>query len=438
MELAFEVLNISDNVEAINAAGCFRDWDKMYEKYYRKPESGTVVMNHVFSFEYTTNKLQVSMITKEYNNCQGFYTQQLAKNSRSMTSAIRRLSLLYDTPELISAPGLPAIKHVDLFTKWRQVVPFEFKDITCPEPSQEMKEKAKNDRKKSKGIDYVEEEGVVTNNIEVSKGRGRGRPRKSDAILTSARATTDETTKETPKLPKPVKTPKRKKLTSVSSNRAPKTSTPSKLNKVIPSSVQFLPQESANKTLTSSTMMPPPNPIINKIIEVAENDIHNFFNDEDTITEVDTVSSKRKKLTSVSSNRAQKTSMTSNLNKVIPSSVQFLPQESTDKKITSSTMMPPPKPNNKKIIEVAAQNVQILVPEIDIEIDNNDIDENDIDNFFNDEDTITEVDTVSSSVQRSVIKSTQEIQTSPIQKETKPHQQNIITRELRKRTQSLI
>ena len=194
----------------------------------------------------------------------------------------------------------------------------------------------------------------MTNNTEVSKGRGRGRPRKCDAILTSARANTDETTKENPKLPKPVRTPKRKKLTSVSSNRAHKTSTPSKLNKVIPSSVQFLPQESSNKTLTSSTMMPPP------------------------------------------------------------------------------------KPNMNKIIEVAAQNVQILGPDIEIEIDNNDIDENDIDNFFNDEDTITEVDTVSSSVQRSVIKTTQEIQTSPIQKKTKPHQENIVTRELRQTTRSMI
>ena len=41
-------------------------------------------------------------------------------------------------------------------------------------------------------------------------------------------------------------------------------------------------------------------------------------------------------------------------------------------------------------------------------------------------------------MQRSVIKSTQEIQTSPIQKKTKPHQENIITRELRQRTRSLI
>ena len=182
-----------------------------------------------------------------------------------MTPAIRRLSLLYDTPEVISDPGLHAIKHVDLFTKWRQVVPFEFKDITCPEPSQAIKEKAKNDRKKSKGIDYVEEYGVVTNNTEMNKGHGRGRPRKCDAILTSARTNTDKTTKETPKLPKPVRTPKHKKLTSVSSNRAYKTSPPSKLNKFIPSSVQFLPQKSSNKTPSSSTMMPPPNPILNGI-----------------------------------------------------------------------------------------------------------------------------------------------------------------------------
>ena len=314
MDQTFEVLNMSDNVEAINVAGCFRDWDKMYEKYYRKPESGTILMNHVFSFEYTTNKLQVNMVTQEYNNSEGYYTQQLVKKPQNMTHAIRRLSLLYDRPETISDPGLPAIKHVDLFTKWRQIVPFEFKDITCPEPSQEIKEKAKNDRnKKSKGIEYVEEDGNSKNNSETTKGRDRGRPRKCDTILTSARTNKDKTTKKatkSTKTPKPVKTPKRKKLTSVSSHRA---STPSLLHKVIPPSKQSLPQKSTNITPSSSTIMPPPNPIINKIINIVaqkqqiiephidnninnngidDNDIDIFFNDDDTITEVDTVMSR--------------------------------------------------------------------------------------------------------------------------------------------------
>ena len=32
MDQTFEVLNMSDNVEAINVARCFRDWDKMHQK----------------------------------------------------------------------------------------------------------------------------------------------------------------------------------------------------------------------------------------------------------------------------------------------------------------------------------------------------------------------------------------------------------------------
>ena len=53
---------------------------------------------------------------------------------------------MYHKPKQISGPGLPPIKHVDIFTKWRQIVHFEYKDITCPEPSQEIKNKAKTDR----------------------------------------------------------------------------------------------------------------------------------------------------------------------------------------------------------------------------------------------------------------------------------------------------
>jgi len=200
-------------------------------------------MNHVFSFEYTTNKLQVNMVTQEYNDSEGYYTQQLVNKPQNMTYAIRILSLPYDLPEIISDPGLSAIKHVDLFPKWHQMFPFEFKDITYPEPSQEIKEKAKNDRnKKSEGIEYVEEDSMSTNNTETNKDCGRGRPRKCDAILTSARTNKDKTTKKTPKTPKPVKTSKHKKLTSVSSHRAYKTSTPSPLHKIIPQSKQSLPK----------------------------------------------------------------------------------------------------------------------------------------------------------------------------------------------------
>ncbi len=90
------------------------------------------------------------MTTKEFENSNSLHSQQLLKKPQNMTYPIRQLSFIYHKPNQISGPGLPPIKQVDLFTKWRQIVPFEYKDITFPEPSQEIKDKAKTDKSKNK------------------------------------------------------------------------------------------------------------------------------------------------------------------------------------------------------------------------------------------------------------------------------------------------
>jgi len=80
--------------------------------------------------------------------------------------------------------------------------------------------------------------------------------------------------------------------------------------------------------------------------------------------------------------------------------------------------MPPPTPIINQIIDIAAQKQQIIGPHIDNNINNNGIDDNDIDIFFNDDDTITEVDTVMGPIRRSVQTTPQNIKPSTVQSNT--------------------
>jgi hypothetical protein len=58
-------------------------------------------------------------------------------------------------------PGLPMIKQLELFTKFRQFVPEEFRDELCPDPGTDVideikgqrntKRKAREDERKSTG-----------------------------------------------------------------------------------------------------------------------------------------------------------------------------------------------------------------------------------------------------------------------------------------------
>ena len=56
MEDTLKNLDESEYVEVINAAGCFFDWDEVFDKHYRRPEPGTVLINHVFNFIQTSDK----------------------------------------------------------------------------------------------------------------------------------------------------------------------------------------------------------------------------------------------------------------------------------------------------------------------------------------------------------------------------------------------
>ena len=54
-------------------------------------------------------------------------------------------NMLAELPNLLP-PGLTAIKQCELYNEWRKIVPDEFKDITCPRPSDEVLNKVRKER----------------------------------------------------------------------------------------------------------------------------------------------------------------------------------------------------------------------------------------------------------------------------------------------------
>jgi hypothetical protein len=63
------------------------------------------------------------------------------------TNTPQRFDLLRSPPlETIIPPGIPAIKQVELFSRYRVLLPEQFHDITCPDPGADIKDKIKQER----------------------------------------------------------------------------------------------------------------------------------------------------------------------------------------------------------------------------------------------------------------------------------------------------
>ena len=48
--------------------------------------------------------------------------------------------------QVIPDPGIPDIKRVELFTKYRPLIPLQFQNITCPHPSDKALAKIKSEQ----------------------------------------------------------------------------------------------------------------------------------------------------------------------------------------------------------------------------------------------------------------------------------------------------
>ena len=126
----------------VTKASDFQDWDRFWDSIYKRFVGGTVHSTHIFSAS-KENKTTLLFRADDLPDT-AVKSQNLMKKG---TDTPNRLALL-KSPQLdvIEAPGIPPIKQVELFSKYRALIPEEFRDTTCPEPSDDIKNKIKSER----------------------------------------------------------------------------------------------------------------------------------------------------------------------------------------------------------------------------------------------------------------------------------------------------
>ena len=92
------------------------------------------------------------MTTKQSHNSDVTSTQSIKKIDKNTPEYVRKLQILHKRKNFLPKPGLKPIKQVHLFTKWRKVVPYPYKDELCPLPSNQVIELVLKKRPKKKSV----------------------------------------------------------------------------------------------------------------------------------------------------------------------------------------------------------------------------------------------------------------------------------------------
>ena len=157
--------------------GEFKNYTEFLDLFYDKIESGKCSTGHIFSVENTkptTMTIYVDDMGTEPPHVQEFKKERRGVSEGDRLHQLRHLQGI----KTILSPGIPEIKQMELFVKWRQVVPKEYWKYTCPEPSEGVKErhKGKQNENAKKWRDQHKKQG--------SKPRKKGNP--TSAAPTSA------------------------------------------------------------------------------------------------------------------------------------------------------------------------------------------------------------------------------------------------------------
>ena len=146
MSQMVSVLNVSPKVNVIRATSNFHhDWDKYFDRLYKRPAAGTINKNHIFR----ADKNDLAQLTTERIKGVDVKVQNLntiKDTSSGGNKGARTRILKYGKVDLIKSLGLKPIKQVELYTKWRPLVPDEYKDSICPKPHESVFEMVKKDK----------------------------------------------------------------------------------------------------------------------------------------------------------------------------------------------------------------------------------------------------------------------------------------------------
>ena len=145
---------------------------QVFQLHLQKLAAGTVHKTHIFSANNEENKTLLRIRNDGLPETQET-TQDLMIKGGANTP--ERFALLR-SPNLdtIRPPGIPPIKQMELFTKYRQLIPEQFRAETCPDPGEQIKQKIKSERnakareKKKSKIDFGLEEAAKNDKQEAA------------------------------------------------------------------------------------------------------------------------------------------------------------------------------------------------------------------------------------------------------------------------------
>jgi hypothetical protein len=125
----------------------FKHWDRFLNWIY-KGKMSSVKKWQIF---HSSTVLGLTRMSFKSSNVEGAKTNEEFLVKRGVTAEERSIILLEQPPPLYAnKPGLREIKQVELWSKYRPLVPKEFRDECCPMPAKEVIDREKN-KKKEKG-----------------------------------------------------------------------------------------------------------------------------------------------------------------------------------------------------------------------------------------------------------------------------------------------
>jgi hypothetical protein len=160
----------SENVEVLPVEeDDWENWDAYLDKFYMRFQSGTVQCNHIFSVGPQQGETVMSLCEADGEEI------KVRKFKRGKATLEERRATMKETPrDKIPFPGVKEIKQVELFTKWREYVPEDYKDEMCPKVSfdiikQQRLEKRERKAKRQKTPDNCKGEltGELTEDSEI-------------------------------------------------------------------------------------------------------------------------------------------------------------------------------------------------------------------------------------------------------------------------------
>eukprot|EP00536_Pseudo-nitzschia_multiseries_P007462 jgi/Psemu1/18018/gm1.18018_g len=123
--------------------GDFKHYKRLEDLFYKDLKTGTIQPGHIFTVE-----SDAPTTIKIWQDCLGtadVSVQDLQKRVTVVDCDRRLREAVWDFVLLdpVAPTGIKEIKQIELYTKWRKLVPAEFVDIICPYPGDEVMRKFK-------------------------------------------------------------------------------------------------------------------------------------------------------------------------------------------------------------------------------------------------------------------------------------------------------